>query len=48
MRLLLRMAELAQALLRLLIGIRVPRKLEELGSWLKNSSKLIRSLRNLR
>lgn len=48
MRLLLRMAELAQALLRLLIGIRVPRKLEELGTWLKNSSKLIRSLRTLR
>jgi DNA-binding transcriptional regulator GbsR (MarR family) len=48
MRTLLRAAEMAQALLRLLIGIRVPRKLDELGSWLKSSSRLIRSLRDLR
>jgi hypothetical protein len=33
--------------LRLLIGIRVPRKLEGLGDWLKNSAKFIQSLREL-
>jgi DNA-binding transcriptional regulator GbsR (MarR family) len=48
MRLLLRAAEMAQAFLRLLIGIRIPRKLEDLGDWLRSSSHLLRSLRQLR
>jgi DNA-binding transcriptional regulator GbsR (MarR family) len=48
MRFLLRMTELAQAFLRLLIGIRVPHKLEGLGDWLKSSAKFMRSLRELR
>jgi DNA-binding transcriptional regulator GbsR (MarR family) len=47
MRFLLRMTEMAQAFLRLLIGIRVPRKLEGLGDWLKNSAKFIQTLREL-
>jgi DNA-binding transcriptional regulator GbsR (MarR family) len=46
-RFLLSMTEMAQAFLRLLIGIRVPRKLEGLGDWLKNSSNFIRKLREL-
>jgi len=46
-RFLLSMTEIAQAFLRLLIGIRVPRKLEGLGEWIKNSSKFIRKLREL-
>ena len=41
------MTEIAQAFLRLLIGIRVPRKLEGLGEWIKNSSLFIRKLREL-
>ena len=41
------MTELAQAFLRLLIGIRVPRKLEGLGEWLRSSAKFMQSLRNL-
>jgi DNA-binding transcriptional regulator GbsR (MarR family) len=48
MRFLLRMTEIAQAFLRLLIGIRVPRKLEGLGEWLKSSALFMRSLRELR
>jgi DNA-binding transcriptional regulator GbsR (MarR family) len=48
MRFLLRMTELAQAFLRLLIGIRVPRKLEGLGDWLHNSARFMRGLRELR
>ncbi|HHH30996.1 MAG TPA: MarR family transcriptional regulator [Polyangiaceae bacterium] len=48
MRFLLRMTELAQAFLRLLIGIRVPRKLEGIGDWLKSSAKLMQGLRELR
>jgi len=48
MRFLLRMTELAQAFLRLLIGIRVPRKLEGLGDWLKSSAKFMQGLRELR
>jgi DNA-binding transcriptional regulator GbsR (MarR family) len=47
MRFLLRMTELAQAFLRLLIGIRVPRKLEGVGEWLRTSSRFLQSLRNL-
>jgi DNA-binding transcriptional regulator GbsR (MarR family) len=46
-RFLLSMTEMAQAFLRLLIGIRVPRKLEGLGEWLKNSGNFIRKLREL-
>ena len=48
MRFLLRMTELAQTFLRLLIGLRVPRKLEGVGEWLKTSAKFMRSLRDLR
>lgn len=48
MRFLLRMTELAQAFLRLLIGIRVPRKLEGIGDWLKSSAKFMQGLRELR
>lgn len=47
MRFLLRMTELAQAFLRLLIGIRVPRKLEGLGEWLRTSSRFLKGLREL-
>ena len=47
LRFLLRMTELAQAFLRLLIGIRVPRKLEGLGEWLRSSAKFMQSLRSL-
>jgi DNA-binding transcriptional regulator GbsR (MarR family) len=47
-RFLLRMTELAQAFLRLLIGIRVPRKLEGLGTWLESSARFMRGLRELR
>lgn len=48
LRFLLRMTELAQAFLRLLIGIRVPRKLEGLGAWLESSARFMRGLRELR
>ncbi len=48
MRFLMRMTELAQAFLRLLIGIRVPRKLEGIGDWLKSSAKFMQGLRELR
>jgi len=44
---LLRLTELAQAFLRLLIGIRVPRKLKGVGDWLKSSAQFMRSLRDL-
>jgi HTH-type transcriptional regulator, glycine betaine synthesis regulator len=47
-RFLLRMTELAQSFLRLLIGIRVPRKLDGLGEWLKSTSGFFQSLRRLR
>ncbi len=47
MRFLLRMTELAQAFLRLLIGLRVPRKLEGIGGWLKDSAKFLQGLRSL-
>jgi DNA-binding transcriptional regulator GbsR (MarR family) len=47
MRFLLRMTELAQAFLRLLIGLRVPRKLEGIGGWLKESAKFLQGLRSL-
>src|SRR6185503_3418789 len=47
-RFLLRMTELAQSFLRLLIGIRVPRKLDGLGEWLKSTSGFFQALRRLR
>ena len=48
LRFLLRMTELAQTFLRLLIGIRVPRKLEGMGEWIASSAKFMRGLRELR
>lgn len=47
MRFLLRMTELAQAFLRLLIGIRAPRRLEGFGDWVKRAGTFVRSLRSL-
>ncbi len=47
LRFLLRLTELAQAFLKLLIGIRVPRKLEGIGAWLKSSARFMKSLRSL-
>lgn len=47
-RFLLRMTELAQGFLRLLIGLRVPRKLEGMGDWLRTSSRFFQGLRELR
>lgn len=47
MRFLLRMTELAQAFLRMLMGLRVPRKLEGLGSWLKDTAKFLQGLSTL-
>ncbi|MEM9874938.1 MAG: MarR family transcriptional regulator [Myxococcota bacterium] len=48
MRQLLRMTEIAQSFLRLLIGLRVPRRLEGMGEWLRNSTQFLQSLRELR
>jgi DNA-binding transcriptional regulator GbsR (MarR family) len=48
MQFLLRLTEMAQAFLRLLIGIRMPRQLDGVGDWLRTSSALIKSLRSLR
>lgn len=48
LRFLLRMSEMAQTFLRLLIGIRMPRKLDGVRSWLQTSSELIKSLREVR
>jgi DNA-binding transcriptional regulator GbsR (MarR family) len=48
LRFLLRLTEMAQTFLRLLIGIRMPSKLEGVGSWLRTSSDLIKSLRQVR
>lgn len=45
MRFLLKMTELAQSFLKLLIGLRVPRKLEGVGSWLRSSASFFGSLR---
>ncbi len=47
LRFLLRLTEMAQAFLRFLIGIRMPSKFEGVGSWLRSSSELIKSLRDL-
>lgn len=48
LRLLLRMTELAQALLKLLISIRMPRGLEGLGDWVGRARSLVTSLRGLK
>ncbi len=48
LRFLLRTTDMAQAFLRFLIGIRMPSKLEGVGSWLRTSSQLLKSLRELR
>jgi DNA-binding transcriptional regulator GbsR (MarR family) len=48
LRFLLRLTETAQAFLKFLIGIRMPRKLEGVGTWLRTSSELIKSLRDAR
>jgi hypothetical protein len=48
LRFLLRLTEMAQAFLRFLIGIRMPSKFEGVTSWLRTSSELIKSLRELR
>ncbi len=45
---LLRMTEMAQAFLKLLIGIQVPHRLDGIGDWLKSSSRFLLSLRKLR
>jgi DNA-binding transcriptional regulator GbsR (MarR family) len=47
-RFLLRMTELAQSFLRLLMGIRVPRKLDGVAEWIKSTSGFFQSLRRLR
>ncbi len=47
LRFLLRMTELAQAFLRLLIGLRMPQRLESIGGWLKDTAKFLRGLRSL-
>ncbi len=48
LRQLLRMTEIAQSFLRLLIGLRVPRRLEGVGDWLRHSSQFLQTLRELR
>lgn len=47
MRFLLRMTEIAQAFLRMLMNLRVPRKLEGLGGWLKDTAKFVQGLGSL-
>ncbi|MBM4376844.1 MAG: hypothetical protein FJ095_17315 [Deltaproteobacteria bacterium] len=44
MRFLLRMTEIAQTFLRILMNLRVPRKLEGLGGWLKDTAKFLQGL----
>ncbi len=48
LRLLLRMTELAQALLKLLIAIRMPKGLEGFGDWVGRARGLVNTLRGLR
>ena len=48
LRFLLRMTELAQTFLKLLMGIRVPEKLEGLSEWLRGSARFMQNLRKLR
>jgi len=47
MRFLLRMTELAQTFLRLLIGIRVQSRFEGVTDWIKRSSRFLSSLRTV-
>lgn len=47
MRFLYRMTELAQGFLRILLSLRVPRKLDGLGGWLKDTAKLMQGLGRL-
>ncbi len=46
LRTLLRLTEVAQALLRLLVGLRTPRHLEGVGDWLGRAGAAFRSLRH--
>ncbi|MGM0578865.1 MAG: hypothetical protein ACQEXJ_24290 [Myxococcota bacterium] len=48
MRVLLGLTETAQAFLRILVRLRVPRTLDALGSWLRSASGMLRSLRRYR
>lgn len=45
MRILLAMTESAQSLLRMLIGMRMPRALESFGGWMNKATTLIQSIR---
>ncbi|MBC7794805.1 MAG: hypothetical protein H7Z43_13960 [Clostridia bacterium] len=45
MRILLAMTESAQSLLRMLIGIRMPRAIESFGGWMSKATSLIQSIR---
>lgn len=47
LRFLLHMTELSQSFLKLLIGIRVPRRLDGVADWLKSSGRFLASLRKL-
>ncbi|MEM9696016.1 MAG: MarR family transcriptional regulator [Myxococcota bacterium] len=47
-RFLLSLTEFAQGFLRLLIGLRVPRRLEGMGDWIRSSSRFLQGLRELR
>jgi DNA-binding transcriptional regulator GbsR (MarR family) len=47
MRFLLRMTEIAQAFLRILMNLRVPRKLEGIGGWLKDTAKFLQGIGTL-
>ncbi|MBM4361025.1 MAG: hypothetical protein FJ096_23245 [Deltaproteobacteria bacterium] len=47
MKFLLRMTEIAQAFLRILMNLRVPRKLEGLGGWLKDTAKFLQGIGSL-
>lgn len=47
MRFLLRMTEIAQAFLRILMNLRVPRRLEGLGGWLKDTAKFLQGIGSL-
>ncbi|HHH11474.1 MAG TPA: MarR family transcriptional regulator [Sorangium sp.] len=47
LRFLLRMTELSQSFLKLLIGIRVPRRLDGVADWMRASGRFLTSLRKL-
>jgi DNA-binding transcriptional regulator GbsR (MarR family) len=48
LRLVLGLTETAQAFLRILVKLRVPRTIDALGGWLTRASGLIQTLRNIR